>query len=313
MTVAAAMVTVGGIGAVLSYDAAGNATDAASAAADKQSAIARRQQDLAEKQYADTQARQAKFDPLYEQMMTSTLQDAQTARERGADQWNQYLTTFRPLEEKMASTAANYDTTERRNQEAADAVSGVTTQFDKAQQAQTRNLSRAGIALDSGRALTLGETADFAKAKAAAGADRTARKQVEATGINLVHGAAAFGRNQTGTALTASGQGAGDTATASGIGSTVANIANSGAASTGSLLSGAAGTLGSVANLYGNQASAANQAVGQLGQGLGYYLKNGSGLNLGFGSGNSYTGAGSTGYGVGNAGAGNYTGLGSLP
>lgn len=308
--------------AAIGYAASSNAADAASEAADKQAgsaaaqtALGREQLALAREQWEKGEARQAQYDPLYLQMMQSAIDDSNTSRERSTEQWDQYVSTFQPLEQKLAGTAAGYDTAGRRNQVAAEARQGVQTQFDAAQAQQKRGLSRAGIALDSGRALTLQQSSDFQEAKAMAGADRTARQQVEDRGIQLVDNAARFGRNQTGTALQASSLGTSQTGTASGIGATGAQVYNSALTNASALYGQAANTNASAGSMWGasaalnqNNAMQTYNAIAGIGQTAGQmYGRYGSGSS-GIGQyGNTYTGAWSTGTGVGNAGAGDYS------
>jgi len=158
---------------------------------------------------------------------------------------------------------STYDTVGRRNQVAADARQTVQTQLDNTLDQQNRGLSRAGIALDSGRALTLRQNAGFAAAKASAGADRAARQQVEDRGIQLVDNAARFGRNQTATALSAGGQSTAATGTASGIGATGNSVFQSQLNPALNLYGAAGSSAGQAASIYGNQANLLAQQAAQ--------------------------------------------------
>lgn len=239
-----------------------------------QNEVAKMQTDLSKDQMAMAkdqirigQERQAKLDPIYMQLLQDSIADSATARDRGASQWKQYTDVFQPLETKLADTAANYDTAGRRDAVAADARAGVQAQFDAQQQQQQRGLSRAGIALDSGRALTLQQSAGLNAAKAVAGADRAARTQVEERGTQLTDNAARFGRNQTGTALQASGQGTGATQAASGIGAAGSSVFNSALQPGMSLMGGAASGLSSAGSMYGaisQQQSSQGGLIGDL-------------------------------------------------
>ena len=272
MTVVA--VAIGG-SALLGYAASQDAADSADKAtaqqgqiADQQAALSREQLGLAREQYADGKARQERFDPIYMRMLESAEQDGQTARDRGAAQWEQYVNAFQPLENKLAETAANYDTAGRRDAAAADARATVQQQFDAQQQQQQRGLSRAGVSLDSGRALTLQQSAGFQAAKAAAGADKAARTQVEERGIQLTDNAARFGRNQTGTALQASGQGTGATQAASGIGATGANVYQSALSPASSMYGLASGSAGQAGAMLGDIARVQTQGAGAAASGI---------------------------------------------
>lgn len=262
--------------AILGYAASSSAADASAEAtaqqgqiANQQAQVSREQLGLAREQWTAGQARQEQFDPIYMRLLQSAEDDATTARDRGATQWQQYTDTFQPLEQKLASTAANYDTAGRRDAAAADARAGVQTQFDAQVQQQQRGLSRAGIALDSGRALTLQQSAGLNAAKAMAGADRAARTQVEDRGIQLTDNAARFGRNQTGTALQASGQGTGATQAASGIGATGAGVYQAALNPALSLYGQSSATAGQAGAMFGNQAQTQASAAGAAASGIG--------------------------------------------
>ena len=85
-------------------------------AAKSNSEIADRQQDLAERAYNDQQAIYDELSPLLrEQLQLSATEQAKSI-ERGDAQWDSYTRTFQPLEAKMAETAANFDTPQRREQ-----------------------------------------------------------------------------------------------------------------------------------------------------------------------------------------------------
>lgn len=282
MTVVSAAVGVGAvtsfIGAKGAQKAANRATDAASAAAEEQAALGREQLALSREQFEKGEARQAKLDPLYEQLMTSSIQDSDIARNRSADQWDQYTRVFQPLEGKMASTAANYDTAGRRNAAAAEAMATTSKAFDATQAAQTRGLQRAGVQMGSGRALALGNQSRLDEAKALAGADIAARRAVEDRGIALVDNAARFGRNQTSTSLQAAGVGLQANGVAQNAGLSGAQAAAASLSPALSLMSAGSGNIGSAGNAFNgiaaNQQQAANQAYAGIGSALstGAYL-----------------------------------------
>lgn len=219
------------------------------AAAVQNAEIGREQAALAREQMADNRARQAEYDPLFKKLIQSSIDSQKTANDQSAEQWKSYRDTWQPLEKKLADTAANYDTPERRASEAATAVADVGTQFGAQRQALTRDINRAGMTLTGGKALALESGSRMDEAKAAAGASSNARRQVEQAGISLVDNAARFGRNMTSTGLQtaqlalSAGNNAGNT-----IGQQQSTI-NSGLAGAQGFYQGAVGANSSAGNL----------------------------------------------------------------
>lgn len=172
-------------------------------AALQQAGISKDQLAFAKEQAGRAEQRQAMFDPKFLEIINQQLESSRANDARSAQQWQQYTNLFMPAEQRMAETAANYDTPGRRAAAASEAVAGVDAQFQRGREAQNRDLGRAGVSLTSGRALTLDSAQRFAQAKAAAGADRQARNQVEATGMSLTDNVAKFGRGLPSTGLEA--------------------------------------------------------------------------------------------------------------
>lgn len=175
--------------------------DGMNAAAQQNAEVGREQLALAREQYADAKVRQAEFDPIYKQLIQASVDAQKTATSQSAEQWKSYSETWKPLESKLAETAANFDTPERRASEAATAAADVGQQYAAGREALNRDLGRQGLSLSGGKALALSAGSRMDEAKAAAGATATARRQVEQAGISLVDNAARFGRNMTSTGL----------------------------------------------------------------------------------------------------------------
>jgi len=122
--------------------------------------------------------------------------------------------TFRPIEQKIASDAMSYDTPERRQQAAGAAMADVQSNLDNSAGIAERNASRSGATMSSGRQQQLAQTEAIQGAIAKAGAADTAVRNVEATGASRMADAATLGQKvaanqatQQGLATTA-GQGA---------------------------------------------------------------------------------------------------------
>lgn len=265
-------------------------TSGMNAAAVQNAEIGREQLAMARDQAAKAEVRQAKFDPKFEEILNASLASQKTQDQRSAEQWAQYLKIGVPAENRLAETAANYDTLGRRDEAAAAAAAGIKTQGAAARTAQTQTLGRAGISLSSGRALTLDNASRLAESKAIVGASQAARDKVEATGMSLTDNVAKFGRGLTSTGLQAASLalGAGGTAggtmgqqqgtynaslapalqsyggatgATSAAGSTYGQIANINAQADQSAMSGLAG-LGSLAGTLGS--AGAGSVFGKL-------------------------------------------------
>lgn len=217
--------------------------------AEQNAAISREQLALARDEAAANRARQAEYDPLFKQLIQSSLAAQSTADARSADLWQSYKDTWQPLGKKLADTATNFDTPARREAAAAGAAADVGMQFDAQGKALNRDLARNNITLGSGKALALQAGSAMEAAKASAGATTAARRQVEQDGIALVDNAAKFGANVPSTSLASANQGitAGQAA-----GSTIGQqqgVYNSGLSGVQGLYSGAAGASSSAGSL----------------------------------------------------------------
>jgi hypothetical protein len=153
-----------------------------------------------------------------DQLLGQFLSEMQKTSARGDDQWDDYLKTWRPIEQQYAQRALNWDTPERRAQAASEASGSVASQFDVARTQGHRDALAAG--LDPSTIANMNTASLIEEAKAKAGASNQARTQVEAQGMDLLSGAANFGRNMTGTSLQASG-------VATGQGNSAASASNS--------------------------------------------------------------------------------------
>lgn len=145
--------------------------------------------------YADTAPARARA----EQRATA-ISDAQLAsmglQDSIARDYDQHhKTNFRPLETKIATDALAFDTPQRREAEAGQAMADVGSLADAGRETAMRELAARGVDPSSGNAaVTLSRSAiQEAAAKAAAG--NAARKQVETIGAAKLADAANLGRN----------------------------------------------------------------------------------------------------------------------
>lgn len=235
-------------------------TSGMNAAAVQNAEIGREQLAMARDQAAKAEARQAKFDPQFQAILDASLASQKTQDQRSADQWAQYLKIGLPAEQRLADTAANYDTVGRRDEAAAAAAAGIEQQGNAARLAQTQALGRAGVSLSSGRALTLDNASRIAQSKAAVGASQAARDKVEATGMSLTDNVAKFGRGLTSTGLQAAQLALGAGGTAGGTMQQQQGTYNASLAPAFQGYGGAAGATGAAAGTFGQIANINAQA-----------------------------------------------------
>ncbi|MNL04950.1 hypothetical protein D3C87_1255290 [compost metagenome] len=160
--------------------------------------------------------RQEKIDALTNEVTGQQLSDMRKASDRSDDQWERYNTLFKPIEDRMVSDAANYDTPEAQAKAAAEAKADVMSSAAESQGQNQRQMASMGIDPRSGRFAGVDRGTDLSVALASAGAQNGAREQVKATGMALREGVANFGRGNTATAAQQVGLGlnAGNSATA---------------------------------------------------------------------------------------------------
>jgi hypothetical protein len=120
-----------------------------------------------------------------------------------ADEQNQfYKGTFRPVEQKMAQEAMDYDSTDNVNRRMGIAGANVEQAYSQAAQDNARNLSRYGLNPNSSAFAATNERLMRDSALAKAGAQTGAAFDTMDKAIALRAGAANFGRNMPNTAAT---------------------------------------------------------------------------------------------------------------
>jgi len=143
----------------------------------------------AESKPARDQAIQLAMDQAKVQTETAKKQNAM------ADETYDYTkSTFRPLEQKIASDALGYDTQARRDAEAAQAQADIGSAGDAARITLARDVASRGGDVNSGNFTASLANASVREAAAKAAAGNQARKNVEAVGAAKVADAAALGR-----------------------------------------------------------------------------------------------------------------------
>lgn len=129
----------------------------------------------------------------FNQLFDNLLAEQGKSSARSEDLWQSYLTAWKPVQDKFADATLNYDTAQRRETAADNAVSGVTTQFDRGRVDAGRQLTAAGV--DPSTIAALDTASRIDQAKAEAGAANNARNEVEKTGLNLLAAGSNLGLN----------------------------------------------------------------------------------------------------------------------
>lgn len=217
--------------------------------------------------------------PFLDEAKTMALAQARTqaataAKQEGyADETRRYeLATYRPLEQKIAADALGYDTPERRNAEAAQAIGDVGSALDANRTNTAREIASRGGDVNSGNFTMSLANAGVRGAAAQASAGNQARKNVEAVGGAKLADAAALGRGiaSTNATQTQLGLSAGNSAVGNAQvpGNISAQSANSFAQGMGTATSAnsAAGNMmlgqyNAQSNSYNQQVNAQNQAA----------------------------------------------------
>ncbi|HEY1129128.1 MAG TPA: hypothetical protein VGF12_06975 [Roseateles sp.] len=215
---------------------------------------------IAREQMKAAEERQKLFDPKYMALIDQAMASQKTADDRSAEQWDLYKQIGLPAEQRLAETAANYDTPERRAEAAAAAGAAVEQQGNAQREAQTRALGRAGVSLGSGRALTLDNASRLQQSKATVGAEQAARDKVEATGMSLTDNVAKLGRGISSTGLQAAQLALGAGSTASGMLGQQQSTYGASLAPGFQAYGLSTGANSSAGNIYGNVAQLNNQS-----------------------------------------------------
>jgi hypothetical protein len=118
---------------------------------------------------------------------------ARFSLDRAQQEANRYDTTFKPIEAKIAADAMAYDTPQRREDAARQAVADTDIALSRARDSSRRSLERRGVMPGSGAALALEGSQNLGAAKLSAGAANTARQRVETVGAAKMMDAAGLG------------------------------------------------------------------------------------------------------------------------
>jgi hypothetical protein len=184
-------------------------------AALRQAAIAEQSFALGKEQFEFEKAEWAKYAPYYERMFKTAAADAEKQSERSDMLWDDWVTQYRPIEQKYAQEVLSYGSPEESARREGLAAATVQGQIDAQRGDTTRELARMGVsAARAGQQLT-SDTTNLALAKA--GAVNTERNNTALTGIALRGQAAQTGRGIPALGLSYAGEGRASTGQAVGV------------------------------------------------------------------------------------------------
>ena len=251
-------------------------TSGQNAAALMQAQLSKEQLEWAKQIYAETADDRSYATDLSNQVSQSQLDAQNLQNQISKAGYQDYDSTFRPLEQRLVADAQNYDTPERRAAEAAAASADVATNIAAQRGATMRAMERSGANPASGKIMAMMGSMDIGAAKAKAGAANQAMRNVEQQGYARRMDAANLGRNiassQGTSASIASQIGAGAVGSANAaLGSAASGqgILNSGFAGAQAGLAGAANTYNQINQNQIAAGSSSNSLWGGLGSAAG--------------------------------------------
>lgn len=257
------------------------------AAALQQASLSKEQLDWSKQIYAETapdRADATRRANLVSDAQLSAMSDQAALTKDYAD-YNK--NTFRPLEQGIVADAAGYDTPQRQADAAAKAGASVEQNMASQRGITTRAQQRMGVNPGSGKALAMDNQMAIQGAALSAGAQNTARTQIETVGQARKMDAASLGRNMAANQATSAGLAVtqGNSAAANGAMSGNINaqgnaIMNSGYSGAQSGLANAASTYGSIAGLQ-MKAGDNSALYGALGSAAGAYFGGPAGSAIG--------------------------------
>lgn len=231
-------------------------------AARQNAALAKEQLDFTKQVYAEQKPMlQRAADTAYkvsEAQLASMAQNDAISK----DYYDYQTGTFRPMEKAMVADAQNYDTAERRDAKANQAIADVGMQAEMARQAQMRGMQRRGVNPNSGAMLDMQGAMGLQEAAMKANAGNKAREAVETQGWARKMDAASLGRNLASNQATSAGIALNAGNSAVGNAGTPLGQANSAAGMMQQGYSGAVSANNSAGNLFATAANASAQDNG---------------------------------------------------
>lgn len=268
--VAVAVVGSAVIGAAASNQASRRARNSARDAARRQEQVAQDARSLEERALEWNISEANRTRPMRDQAYRDTRAVTQAQlglmnqQMRLSDEYANYnRTTFRPLEQRMVREAQAYDTPERRNAAASEAVGDVNAQIAAQRQAATLSAARRGVAPDSASFGANMDSGSISAARMAGSAAYGARRGVEQQGYARMADAANLGRGLPSAQATAASTGVNAGTAAVNSGSAGLNQQMSGAGLMNQGFGLALQANQQAGAMYGNAAGIYNQIAGQ--------------------------------------------------
>jgi len=209
-------------------------------------------------------------------------QQAQGQYDFATQQQNRYNSTFAPIEDKLASDAANWDSSERLASEAAKARGDVLDASARARATSARSMAAMGVNPNSGRFAGQARTDAMNEALSAAGAENLTRDAVQMQAQQLRGQAAGVGQQVLANSATARGMGLQATQAAQNARQAASGAATAGLTQEGQLRASGLGAAGVGYQGLGVGLTAGNSAVGNQGAGQSSFMANNSIMSQGF-------------------------------
>jgi hypothetical protein len=252
---------------------------AANTAAAAQAKLSEEQLKWVKAVYAETAPSRAAAEKRAQQVSDTQLKAMRQQMDLTDEANKHWRDNFKGIETEIAQDALTYDTPERREQEAGQAMADVSSQAAIARETAAREAAARGVDPSSGNFSTIMARQGIGEAVAKAASGNAARKQVETLGAAKKADAAALGRgiasSQATTAslaLNAGNSSAGNAAGANAAAMSGVPMMQQGYAGAQSGMAGAAGTHLGIANI---QAQSDNSGLwGGLGSVAGSFLSN---------------------------------------
>lgn len=178
---------------------------------------------FAKEQFDVGNIRQGELDELTKKVTEQQLKTQDETNAWAKEDRDRYKNTFQPLQDEFIQTAKEYDTPEKQEAVAAEAVADVRQQAAMATDANARTMASMGVNPNSGKWQATAKAQDTLGSLSAAGAANTARQQtrdkalaLKADAINMGNGLASSTASAYGLGLNAGNSAVGNAGAAEG-------------------------------------------------------------------------------------------------
>lgn len=210
--------------------------------------ISRETLDFSRQQYADQMAELERLRPTFDALAAGQVTATQLANEITQQARDDYNTTYRPIEQRVAADSMAAGSEAEQEQAAGRAGIDVQRSLDIQRGAADRSMMSMGVNPNSGKFAAGNRTAMILGAAARAGAETGGRERERLRGDMMRSATAAMGKGMTGTALTGIQVGGNAAAQAAGLTGTGLNTA-------GNIGQTHVGNMGAASSMMGNAAN----------------------------------------------------------